>query len=164
MIHDDPWLKDESLLSTEGQKSLYIFKILKSWLESVLNTLALLFIFASLLPYSTDLMDFQFLHHFMKDLVKIESIPTDILIPAEMWEKHSRYKKKKNKILERSVLCDKVYYNELPQANSLEREFQVSKGPYLMVNCSLKLKKKVNPIFEMDLNVNFPQKTCTDSQ
>lgn len=84
MIHDDPWLKDESLLSTEGQKSLYIFKILKSWLESVLNTLALLFIFASLLPYSTDLMDFQFLHHFMKDLVKIESIPTDILIPAEM--------------------------------------------------------------------------------
>lgn len=38
MIHDDPWLEDGSLLSTEEEKILFIFKILKSWLESVFNT------------------------------------------------------------------------------------------------------------------------------
>lgn len=67
MIHGDSWLEEESMLSAEEQKILYIFKILKSWLESAFNTLALLFISASLLPDSTDLMDFQFLQHFMKN-------------------------------------------------------------------------------------------------
>lgn len=68
MIHDDPWLEEESLFSAEEQ-ILCIFKILKSWLESVFNTLALLFFSASFLPDSTDLMDFEFLHHFMKNSV-----------------------------------------------------------------------------------------------